>query len=314
VVGAGIAGLCLARELARSGCQVTVLADPSASSASAAAAGLLQIAGGRISSVHLGLRQACLAYFAEFLDGLDGAPRLRGRGHLRLGGDVRSRAGFVSTLGGLGIVAKDCSQELLREMEPSLSCDGGVWLDNDSVDPSALLEALERELGSLSVVAQSGRAQKLEARGVVDSAGQIWAADVVALACGAGLGLLYEPGWGFREEVGWGATYTGEIGLARSVEGLGQTLVPISSRRWKLGGSSPWQDKPPLQAWVAWKGAEVSRLAAVRCAAPDGLPLAGAIGKNAYVLGGLPPSLPGGGASAIAVPGRVNGQRMESRS
>jgi glycine/D-amino acid oxidase-like deaminating enzyme len=204
-----------------------------------------------------------------------------------LGGDHASRSAFVSTLGGLGVQARNISAAQLGLAETALRADGAVWLDDDSIDPEQLLKALNVALLSLGVVQQSGRALRVEDGAVIDSRGRAWKAQAVVLACGSGLAKLHRPGWSFRQSEGWGATYQGELRLGCSVEGLGQTLVPLSAQRWKVGGSTLWTGDPPLRDWVQWQGEEVSRRQGVRCSAPDGLPLAGLLRPGVYALGGL---------------------------
>lgn len=284
MVGAGIAGLCLARELALRGWRVTVLRDPQSRPASSVAAGLLQVAGGRISRTHLALRQACLAYYSEFLQSLPGCLTLTGRGHLRLAGDDASRASFAATLRGLGVPA----QILAAEQCPELTgCQGAVWLDDRRLDPARLLTALEQSLQSLGARMEEAAVSRVEPGHLVDSRGVRREASCVALACGAGLARLYRPGWSFQEEEGWGAAYRGSLALGSSLEAAGQTLVPVSSHEWRVGGDAPWQDDPPIRRWVGWEGAEIWRARGVRLKAPDGLPLAGRAGQGLYLLGGL---------------------------
>ena len=275
MIGAGIAGLCLARELALLGHEVTLLDDNTNSSASRTAAGLLQVAGGRLSRGHLRLRQDCRDFYAEFLSTLPGAPELRQQPHLKIAPTPSYRASFVSTLRGLGIAATQVPERQ------------AVALPDASIDPDALLEALGDHCRELGVARASGRLVAWT-RGVgTDATGKAWDSEVTVLCCGAGLPLLHQPEWSYQLEEGWGASYQGELRLDVSLEAEGQTLVSHSASRWKVGGSEAWGKEPPIRLHVPWTGQEVARLHAVRCKAPDGLPVVGQLEERLYVLGGL---------------------------
>ena len=284
VVGAGLAGLCLARELARRDFAVTLLEDPTSPCATRVASGLLQVAGGRISRLHLGLRQACRDYYPDFLAGL--GLQLRCEGHLRLGEESTSLASFASTLRGLGLPATALGAEQVQESEPCLKPlpGGAVRLDASTIDAELLLQSLTRALEG-RVVRKTARVMAREGRKLTDSRGGLWAADVLVLACGAGLVGLHELP--YRELPGWGARFEGTLALRHSLEwpAVGETLVPLAGG-WRVGGL-PERGPSALMDLLSAKGVEKDRQFAVRLAAPDGLPVVGCLEKGVYVLGGL---------------------------
>ena len=275
MVGAGIAGLCLARELALLGHNVTLLDDNTNTSASRTAAGLLQVAGGRLSRGHLRLRQDCRDYYAGFLSTLPGAPELRHQPHLKIASNSAYRASFASTLRGLGVAATE-----LPERQ-------AVALPDASIDPEILLEALSNHCRELGVARASGRLVVWTSGVGIDATGKAWNSDLTVLCCGAGLPALHRPEWSYRLEEGWGASYQGDLRLDVSLEAEGQIVVSHSRSRWKVGGSEAWGEEPPIRLHVPWTGHEVDRLHAVRCKAPDGMPVVGQLNERLYVLGGL---------------------------
>lgn len=289
MIGAGIAGLCLARELALRHWQVLLFRDPDHGSASRAAAGLLQLAGGRISKLHLGLRRACQEYYPHFLESIPQAPQLRRDGHLRCGVNEEYCESFLSTVRGLGIHGKLYPGERLQGLtQATVKAPAAVWLPDLAIDPGQLLGALEQALDSLQVEQHAVAIRSLDGEGAVDSRGKLWSGDAIVLACGAGLTELAALPWSFHQEPGWGASYRGEISLTCSLEGRGQTLVPLSSSAWRVGGAEPWGLEPPVRELVVWNGEEVnSRTHGLRCAAPDGLPVAGLLSGKRFILGGL---------------------------
>jgi hypothetical protein len=135
--------MCLARELTLRGRRVRLLHDPFQPVASRAAAGLLQVAGGRISSSHLALRRACCSFYPTFLSSLDSGLQMLGPGHLRLGEDPRAIHSFASTLRGLRVAAEALEGEELRALEPALSSvEAAVRLPDAVVDVETLLASL----------------------------------------------------------------------------------------------------------------------------------------------------------------------------
>ncbi len=267
---------------------VTLLSDPNQPTASRAAGGLLQVAGSRLSASHLKLRQACWAYYPDFLDALPGPVLLRRDGHLRLGGSVTARQGYLSTLKGLGVRGEVWSQDRLdRDTGGAVTAEGAVWLADAALDPEHLLDVLDTALQTGNVRRVSAQVTRVEAHRVGDREGQVWSADLVVLACGAGLSNLSpDQDWGYREEPGWGAVFAGRLPFGCSLEGAGQTLVPTDTG-WRLAGSQDWSDPPPLRSLVAWEGEETARRSGSRCTAPDGLPVAGRRADGVYLLGGL---------------------------
>lgn len=154
VVGAGIAGACVALELARAGLHVTVLerSVPGAE-ASSAAAGILspsmEAREGGIA-LELGKRSAALhATWAETLRERHGIDV----GHRRCGvllasfgaAETQGAAELLARVVDAGIEARAMSGDEARRLEPSLAGDvqSALVFDEDAqVDPRALLRAL----------------------------------------------------------------------------------------------------------------------------------------------------------------------------
>lgn len=280
MVGGGLAGLCLARELTALGYQVVLFEDPNQSAASGVAAGLLQLAGGRISRRHLDLRRACWEDYPSFLEGL--GLSFSTRLLLRLAQKMESAGGFASTLRGLGLESRVWGrQELDKKFTIRLdrTVAGAALMEVATVHPGALLSRLKGEL-ELAGARFCSRAVVTVGEGYLnDQTGQRWSGRAVILACGAGLCELWRPGWSLRLEPGEGAEYRAENrpGCAVEAPWLGQLFVPHEGG-WRSHGELSVMALPGRQQW---------RAAAVRAFAPDGLPMAGQVGPRTYLLGGL---------------------------
>lgn len=273
MVGAGIAGLCVAWELAKAGLDVTVLEDEESPAATRAAAGLLQVAAGRLSGAHLKFRQACQSQYPDFLASLPQSVEIRHRPHLKVGGEPAYRASFVASLRGLGLQIEERGDAISM---PAMS-----------LDPGSLLSALESALQSRRVRREGARLTAWSDGAGRDRAGRAWTADLTVLCCGTGLSSFSQIAWACQKEEGWGARYRGALELPHTVEAAGQTLVTHSSQSWRVGGSTAWGQEPPIRLLYPWQGEELERVRGVRCKAPDGLPVAGRLEKGLYVLGGL---------------------------
>ena len=271
----------MTRELLLCGSRVTLLEDPSQRAATAVAAGLLQLAGGRISSAHLQLRRACWDAYPAFLESL-GLELSPGR-HVRLAKSFSSAEGFASTLRGLDIDVHTLSATEFQEQGLTLhglSYRGAVMMEAGRVEPDVLMEVLERELERLGCERAECRVVRLERHGVVDAQERLWRGDAVVLACGAGMPELWSPEWSFRLEPGEVCVFEGEATCGLSVEApwSGQLLVP---------NGSGWRSVAGAESLLGFSGRVLWRAAAVRAFAPDGLPIAGQVREGVYVLGGL---------------------------
>ncbi len=278
--------------------------------ASRAATGLLQVAGGRISAVHLALRQHCRKGYDAFLLslnealGLDSPLALNEVGHFRLTAEqnkLPSLQSFASTLRGLGVEAEFLDQQELWAIEPSLRelAVGAVRLKDATVESERLLDGLEQHLTALGVPTVPTAVFGVEDGGVSLQGGQRVDADAIVLACGAGLSKIWNPvGWTAREDPGWRLSFQGELDLCHSVEwslpqNAGGTLVPTSERGWWVGGSgNPAPEELELEPGLAslcGKGAQVARHDGVRMTVDDGLPVVGSVAdfKGLYLLTGL---------------------------
>lgn len=261
--------------------------DPATPSASRTAAGLLQLAGGRLSRRHLELRRACREFYPPFLTALGALDLLRRQGHLRCDDDEAHRTAFLATLRGLGIQGRQHSHESLWHLTSGgVAAPGAVWLPDWAICPDRLLQRLERSLETFNVRCCRSAVASVRSDGLLDAAGEHHRADVVVLACGAGLNGFSSLPWRFTHQPGWGASYPGTLPLDHSLEGCGQTLVPCSDS-WRLAGDQAWEGAPPLAKFVALPGEPRPQRRAERCNAPDGLPVAGALAPGRFMLGGL---------------------------
>lgn len=245
------------------------------------AAGLLQVAGGRISRNHLELRQASWQFYPGFLQSL--GLEFERRTHVRLARSLASAEGFVAALRGTGLAAETTTCAALRESGLSLSEQAGEaasLLEVGTVDPFGLLQSLSGELRELGVGWHHQRVERIERTNVIDSNGEVWLGDAVVLACGAGLARLWTPGWDFRLEPGEVSEYRGDHSVVCSLEApwLGQLWIPCSTGWRSVGNASDL---------LGFRGQEVWRESATRIFTPDGLPLIGAIADGVYVLGAL---------------------------
>ncbi len=271
----------MARELALRGCEVVLFEDSSQRPASSVAAGLLQIAGGRISRKHLELRQACWNHYPGFLQSL--GLKFRRLPLVRLARGLPGAGAFASTLLGLGIEAKAYPpEELRREYLGSAHGElaGGAVMEVGAVEPRLLLSALRATLSGLGVTFQQRRIVSLGEGKALDENGHRWVGETVILACGAGLPKLWCPDWNFRLEPGEGAEFEGQHTIECAVEApwLGQLFVP------RAGG---WRGHGDVAALVGLRGEELWRASAVRAFTPDGLPVVGEVSQGVHVLGGL---------------------------
>ncbi len=282
MVGSGLAGLCVARELRRLGNDVWLFEDPAHLPATSVAVGLLQVAGGRISTHHLKLRQACWNAYPSFLQSL--GLKMRLSRHHRLAQSLASASGFASTLRGLGLEVEAASSETLRKSGLPLSGqagEGAAVMEVGLIEPGKLLKALRSELNDLGVAWHRQRVERVEGTSLVDSCGKVWSGDAVVLACGAGLGRFWSPGWSLRLEFGEVSEFRGEHCLGDiSVEApwLEQLWVP------KPNG---WRSLGDAGSLLGLQGEELWRESGIRAFTPDGLPVVGEVCEGVYVLGAL---------------------------
>lgn len=272
----------MARELALRGYKVILFEDSSSRpAASSIAAGLLQVAGGRISRKHLRLRQASWSYYSGFLHSL--GLEARRLPLVRLARSLPAADAFASTLLGFGIKAKAySSEELRREYLGSgrYEIAGGAVMEVGAIEPDLLLSALRATLSCLSVTFQERKIVSLGEGKALDQRGHIWMGRAVILACGSGLPELWRPGWNFRLEPGEGAEFAGRHDLDCAVEApwLARLFVP---RR------SGWRGHGDISELLELSGKELWRESATRAFTPDGLPVVGEVRPGVHVLGGL---------------------------
>ena len=328
VVGTGVAGLCLARELALRGREVTLCGPPVERSASWAAGGLLQLCGGRLNSAHLRLRREALAYYPTFLaesKATQAGVEFSMLGHLRLATTAQELAGlrnFSATLNSLGVAVEWHQGESLRELEGALSRRllGGCRMPDARVEASALLEHLVGLLADLKVhrdrrrLAEIRLAERLEL--TFSDRSSTRNVEKLYLACGPETcSLLPLALQSYR-----GQTSPGEscffdapgVVLERSLAHKSQphTLLP-GAQRWCFSGGDLAEAtsflKTTFEEQVSL--ANVERRQGTRVQAPDGLPIAGdstdprvsllsGLGRNGFLTAPYLAKLIVGGAEA----------------
>lgn len=201
VVGSGIAGVSVARELARRGVRVTVVFDPSRPPTTPVAAGMLAPAGETDFGEELlvGLERDALAHWralASHLAGLGHEILFEERGTLiaaQTTGDLDHLRRLAQLQTRLGIAAELLGREELRAREPALSSHlaGGLWLADDAqVDNRRALAALRTEAHALGVAFRELAVRTTSARAVTGIGGERIEADAVVLAAGAWMGTL----------------------------------------------------------------------------------------------------------------------------
>lgn len=221
VVGGGVVGLAVARELARDGNEVTVFDDRPGAGASSAAAGMLapvsEAAYEETELLALGL--AAAAGWPEFAatlrdeSGID--PQLHRAGSLLVGFDAddsRAQHRFAELLDRHAVQWSVLDPVEIRRLEPGLNPAllSGMYVPGDhSVDPRAVTAALLAVLDRLGVVVVRRRVSVGIADGTVTGVRTIRDADepdrssdtehpaeVVVVAAGAGSGCaLGLPDW-----------------------------------------------------------------------------------------------------------------------
>jgi D-amino-acid dehydrogenase len=208
VVGAGIVGASTAYQLARAGCEVTVIDRADAGRATAAGAGIICPWGSPIEdAANYGLLAGGARYYPEFVAMLaaDGEPDV---GYAAVGGlyvpkaardldAVEARVRARATMWPVGEVARLSAHEAqalfppLRRDQPALYVSGGA-----RVDGRRLARALQRAGARYRVQFETGSAelmvQKDRAVGV-RVAGKTMAADVVVVAAGAWASAMLAP-------------------------------------------------------------------------------------------------------------------------
>jgi glycine/D-amino acid oxidase-like deaminating enzyme len=207
VVGAGIVGAAVARELAVRGVEVTLLDRGAVSSGTTGLGEGNVLCSDKDAGPELDLARAGLAMYGELEERLGAEARIRRKGALIVHPDEATWAAEPARLERIGISgARLVEADEVRELEPELTGDvhgASVFPDDLQCDPRAIARALAREAEHAGATIREGfevrsifrsgvrRAggETLSARAVVIAAGP-WSA---ALAASAGLRLPLEP-------------------------------------------------------------------------------------------------------------------------
>jgi D-hydroxyproline dehydrogenase subunit beta len=212
VVGAGIVGAAVARELAVRGVDVTLLDRGAVSSGTTGLGEGNVLCSDKDAGPELELARAGLALYGEIEDRLGDEARIRRKGALIVHREEASWAGEPARLERVAIPgARVVEPDELRELEPELTGDvygASLFPDDLQCDPRAIARALAREAADAGATIREGCAgdavvvadprcavgvaasgETISARAVVIAAGP-WSA---ALADGAGLRLPLEP-------------------------------------------------------------------------------------------------------------------------
>ena len=206
VVGAGIVGAAVARELAVRGVEVTLLDRGAVSSGTTGLGEGNVLCSDKDAGPELELARAGLAIYGELEARLGDEARIRRKGALIVHPDEANWAAEPARLKRVGIAgARLVAADEVRELEPELTgdlCGASLFPDDLQCDPRAIARALAREAAEAGATIREGcaveavcrrgvrlEAETLEAGAVVIAAGP-WSA---ALARSAGLPLPLEP-------------------------------------------------------------------------------------------------------------------------
>jgi len=208
VVGAGIVGAAVARELAVRGVGVTLLDRGAVSSGTTGLGEGNVLCSDKDTGPELALTRAGLAVYAELEARMGDVARIRRKGALIVHPDAETWAGEPARLARLGIVdAELIGPEELRALEPELTgpVHGASRFPGDlQCDPRAIARALAGEAAAAGATVREGcgvaaiepgsgvrttSGERIAAGAVVLAAGA-WSAP---LAAGAGLALPVEP-------------------------------------------------------------------------------------------------------------------------
>jgi glycine/D-amino acid oxidase-like deaminating enzyme len=207
VVGAGIVGAAVARELAVRGVEVTLLDRGAVSSGTTGLGEGNVLCSDKEAGPELELARAGLAIYGELEERLGDEARIRRKGALIVHPDEASWAAEPARLERLGIAGSMLiGPDELRVLEPELTGDvhgASLFPDDLQCDPRAIARALAREAEQAGATIREGfevqsifsggvrsaGGETLSARAVVIAAGP-WSA---ALAASAGLRLPLEP-------------------------------------------------------------------------------------------------------------------------
>jgi D-hydroxyproline dehydrogenase subunit beta len=206
VVGAGIVGAAVARELAVRGVEVTLLDRGAVSSGTTGLGEGNVLCSDKDAGPELELARAGLAMFGEIEQRLGDEARIRRKGALIVHPDAATWAAEPARLERVGVPgARLVAADEVRELEPELTGElyGASLFPADlQCDPRAIARALAREAAQAGATVREGCAvdavfaggvraggETLKARAVVVAAGP-WSA---ALAASAGLRLPLDP-------------------------------------------------------------------------------------------------------------------------
>jgi D-hydroxyproline dehydrogenase subunit beta len=214
VVGAGIVGAAVARELAVCGVDVTLLDRGAVSSGTTGLGEGNVLCSDKDAGPELELARAGLAMYGELEERLGAVARIRRKGALIVHADEATWAAEPARLERIGIAgARLVGADDVRALEPELTGElhgASVFPDDLQCDPRAIARALAREAGQAGATIREGcevativtaggaepqvvgviaGGERIAARAVVIAAGP-WSA---ALAASAGVRLPLEP-------------------------------------------------------------------------------------------------------------------------
>jgi len=206
VVGAGIVGAAVARELAVRGVAVTLLDRGAVSSGTTGLGEGNVLCSDKDTGPELELARAGLALYGELEARLGDEARIRRKGALIVHPEADTWAGEAERLARVGIPgARLVGADELRRLEPELTgavCGASLFPDDLQCDPRAIARALAREAAAAgATVRERCAVERVAGDGVIAGGERIAAGAVVlaagtwsgALAADAGLTLPLEP-------------------------------------------------------------------------------------------------------------------------
>ena len=304
VIGAGIAGLTIAWELARRGTAVTVVRSERPRTSLVAAGMLAPMPESSLTSKVLRFGVEALRFYPEFLEALAGDcgrdVGFRRSGVLRLAATDDDAAALREEVGSYeaaGLPSQWLSARALRRLRPGLpgSLAGALLsFDEAQVQPEWLLAALEEAALARRVEFVPGQAAALAERaGGIDLSladGPVLGFDRVVLAAGSwarelgGDAVPVRPVKGqllvFREVAGPEhivyAAHNYVLSKADGTVMLGGTMEDAGFSLAADAGAEALRDVIP-QTWPGLQGLRAETRVGLRPAAPDQLPIVGAI-------------------------------------
>ena len=194
VVGAGIVGTAVARELAVRGVAVALLDRGDVAMGTTGLGEGNVLASDKDAGPELQLTRAGLDVYAEIEDRMGDAARIRRKGALVVHPDAATWATEPERIARLGMPARLVTREELQRLEPELTgaVHGATHVPGDlQCDPRAIAQALAREAAAAGAEVRTG----VDVRGVVVEGGRVVGVETAERRIAAGAVVLAAGPW-----------------------------------------------------------------------------------------------------------------------